>query len=192
MDYKKYNDYELLYKVQENDDYSEKLLYEKYFPVLKGIASEYYHQYCHYGYDMDDFIQEAYLSFQKAVLKYDEQKDYLFYTFVQVCVHRGLLSFCRNISNTRKNLSYYYMVSIEDNPVVDEKADIERLFHQSEMEDFCNRMIFELSDELGPIFELKYNGFNFLEIATLLDIPRSTVEFRFRKIKQYLRKLLES
>jgi len=39
MNYKKINDYELLYMVRENDDYSKDLLYEKYLPIIKSLAN---------------------------------------------------------------------------------------------------------------------------------------------------------
>ena len=191
MEYKKYNDYELLYMVQEKDDFSEKILYRKYYPILKNIAYDYYSHYSHYGYELDDFMQEAYLSFQKAITKFDERQNSLFYTFVCACVHRGLLSFCRNISNTNRNISYQNLVSIEDCPVEDPKSDLSSIIGFIEFERICNQLIFDLPDELSPIFELRYNGFTYNEIGSLLDIPSSTVEFRYRKIRKQLKNIFE-
>ena len=44
MNYKQ-NDYELIYMVRENDEVSQDLLYEKYLPIIKNLASEFYQKY---------------------------------------------------------------------------------------------------------------------------------------------------
>ena len=40
MDYKNINDYEVLYRIEEKDDYAEDIMYKKYFPIIRGIASK--------------------------------------------------------------------------------------------------------------------------------------------------------
>ena len=37
MDYKDYNDYELIYMVRENDDSSYDILFQKYIPIIKRM-----------------------------------------------------------------------------------------------------------------------------------------------------------
>ena len=71
MNYKNYNDYELIYMVREKDDYSEDILLKKYLPVIKSISSEYYLKYKNYCCEYDDFLQEAMIGFQKALVSYD-------------------------------------------------------------------------------------------------------------------------
>ena len=63
MNYKKYNDYELFYKVKECDEVSNGILLKKYLPIIKKIASDAYKGYGCYGYDYDDFLQEGYIGF---------------------------------------------------------------------------------------------------------------------------------
>lgn len=93
MNYKSLNDYELIYMVRESDDSSRDILYEKYMPIISSVSSDYYLKYKDFGCDYDDFLQEAMIGFQKALVSYDENRDNLFYTFVIVCIHRRLLSF---------------------------------------------------------------------------------------------------
>ena len=177
MNYKQ-NDYELIYMVRENDEVSQDLLYEKYLPIIKNLASEFYQKYNSYGYDFDDFFQEALIAFQKSIINFNEEKETLFYTFTVLCIRRALLSFCRNISNKTKNVSNNNYVSIEeyDNIFLDQKADIE--------------LIISLPFENSCIFELRLNGFSYREISILLDIPTSTVEFKNRSAKRKLEQLL--
>ena len=191
MNYKQ-NDYELIYMVRENDEVSQDLLYEKYLPIIKNLASEFYQKYNSYGYDFDDFFQEALIAFQKSIINFNEEKETLFYTFTVLCIRRALLSFCRNISNKTKNVSNNNYVSIEeyDNIFLDQKADIEMISNYYEIEKILKELIISLPFENSCIFELRLNGFSYREISILLDIPTSTVEFKNRSAKRKLEQLL--
>ena len=45
MNYKSFNDYELIYMIRESDESSRNILYEKYMPVISSISSDYYLKY---------------------------------------------------------------------------------------------------------------------------------------------------
>ena len=51
MDYKKFNDYEILYMIKENDEYSRNLIFNKYLPIVKNIASKYYNMLVYLLFD---------------------------------------------------------------------------------------------------------------------------------------------
>lgn len=191
MNYKKYNDYELINKVQENDEDSRSILFEKYTPILFHLAKEYHQKFSDYGYDLDDFLQEARISFYKALSSYDEKKDTLFYSFMILCVRRGLLSFCRNISCTKKNISSRYFVHFDECFVEDEKSNMTTFFQDLNIESICREVLLTLPFEISTVLELKINGFSYREISTLLDIPTSSVEFRCRKARRELKYQLE-
>lgn len=191
MNYKQYNDYELIDQIRENSEDSKNIMVEKYHPIIYHLAEEYYHKFSDYGYDFDDFVQEARISFYKALNSYDDRKNSLFYSFVILCIRRGLLSFCRNISNTRKNLSSRYFIDLDQCYVEDEKSNFSNLFSDREFESLCHEAILKLPFDIGIILELKLNGFTYREISTLLDIPTSTVEFRCRKARKKLRNMLQ-
>ena len=146
MDYKKYNDYELIYMVQEEDDFSRKVLYQKYSPIICNIASDIYKQFGQYGYDYDDFVQEAYIAFQNALISYDSTRNILFYTFVVICIRRRLLSFCRKITRGAKNISFY-SDDFDETFIVDNKSDIGNIFDDLEIQKILHDIIFKLSLE---------------------------------------------
>ncbi len=189
MNYKQYNDYELVYMVRENDDYSRSILYNKYLPLLKKISYEFYSVYKKYGCDYDDFLQEAMMAFERALIKYDDKQETLLYTFVNVCVRRSLITFCRNISNDKNNLPMDSFIDISDASVSD-KVNVEEIFETQELEKLCKKVILDLPVENSTVFELKINGFSYREIGILLDIPSSTAEFKNRKAKSYFKKIL--
>ena len=189
MNYKVYNDYELIYMVRENNDTYD-LLYEKYNPIIRKLSYNYYIRFKDYGYDYDDFLQESNIAFQRAIMKYDDEKDSLFYTFAVVCIKRSLITFCRNISNDRKNIANTFYVDYEDCLVEDIRENISGIFNEKEISSLLKDIILELDIEKSSIFELKLNGFSYREISCLLDIPTSTVEYKYRKIRQYIKKLI--
>lgn len=190
MKYKDYNDYELLYMVRENDDFSKDLLLKKYSPIINKIALEFFNSYKNYGYEYDDFYQEAMLAFNNAVVSYDENKNTLFYTFLVLCIKRALLSFTRNISN--KNINDNLLMELNEYNLIDEKSNIEDIFKDREIQEICKEIIYnpELPIKDTSILELRMNGFTWKEISILLDSSNSSIQFRFRKIKKEVLKYL--
>lgn len=192
MNYKIYNDYELIYMIRENDDYSRDLIFQKYNPIIRKIASDYYSKFSNYGCDYDDFLQEGYISFQKALKYYDESKSCLFYTFALMCINRGLLSFCKRISCIRKNIPSYECVDFDDYSVVDTRVDLDSSIVYKEFENELKKLLFDLPFEIGNVFELRMNEFTYSEISVLLDIPLSTVNFRCKKVRDVIKELADN
>jgi len=190
MDYKKYNDYELIYMVRENDDYSYGTLLNKYLPIIRKIAGDYYKRFDSFGYELDDFIQEGYLGFQKALASFDEKKDILFYTFVTLCINRKIISFCKRITCDKKNISSYYFDDIDKTAVAD-NDDTESLFLEREMISDIWDVIYTFPIEYACVFELKTNMFKYQEISHLLDIPVRTAQFMMRRLYKKIRKELQ-
>lgn len=185
MNYKKYNDYELIYNVRENDDESYDNLFNKYIPIMKRLAYKYYSNYSSYGYDLEDFQQEAYIAFHGAVNNYNERKDILFYTFVILCINRSLLSFCRKISCERKNISNSYLINIDDCNIIG-TSNIEEYCEYCDIVFSFNNIYTKLGLEDSCIFELRYNGFTYKEISELLDLPLRRVQFKIRKVRKII------
>lgn len=189
MKYKNYNDYELIYMVRENDSTSKDLLYQKYFPIISSITHEFYNKYSSYGWEYEDFYQEAIYTFEKCIISYNDSKDTLFYTFLIKCLRRSLISFSRNISNTRKNISNMALVDIDKCEIEDFNTNIDNILDKSEIEEVCKEFIYNplLKCEDTSILELKMNGFTNVEISKLLDISYRGVQSRLRKIKNKLK-----
>lgn len=186
MNYKNYNDYELIYMVRENDDYSYDILFNKYLPIIKNIAKKYYNLYNSYSYDLEDFEQEAYIAFQKAINSFSDSKNAIFYTFVIICIERHLISFCNKISNNKKNISNIFVDSL-DKVEISDSLDIlnDYFIYNSNLKNIWN-IIYNKKIEYISVFELRWNHFSFSEISILLDMPKRKAQSIFRNCILYI------
>ncbi len=57
QNYSQYNDYELVYMVQEENENAYQILYDKYQPLLRQIASRFFSAYRQFGVEYDDLYQ---------------------------------------------------------------------------------------------------------------------------------------
>lgn len=187
MNYKNYNDYELISMVRENDEFSYYSLFEKYKPIVKNISKEFYDRYSDYGYDYDDFIQEGYVGFQNALNKYDSSKGALFYTFVELCIRRRLLSFTKNITLPKRNISNKYFVSLDDLDVRDNSVSLNDELDYEDIMNIIKDVLYSLDLKYTAPFELKMNNFSLKEISTLLEVSINSVSYRVNLVRDEIR-----
>ena len=176
------NDNELIYLIKEKDDYSMKLLFNKYKPIVFRICSAYYIKMKKYGIEFNDLIQEGYYALYKASRMYNSYSDVKFYTYFCNSIRNHLSSYYRNLSVKKHSIlnNSYSLDEINYNNYYIEKN---YMFDKDNFINIKNLFGFEHS----IVFELRYNGFNYKEIAKLLDIPISTVDGRLCKIRKTLR-----
>lgn len=187
MNYKNYNDYELISMVRENDEFSYYSLFEKYKPIVKNISKEFYDRYSDYGYDYDDFIQEGYVGFQNALNKYDSSKGALFYTFVELCIRRRLLSFTKNITLPKRNISNKYFVSLDDLDVRDNSVSLNDELDYEDNMNTIKDVLYSLDLKYTAPFELKMNNFSLKEISILLEVSINSVSYRVNLVRDEIR-----
>lgn len=187
MNYKNYNDYELISMVRENDEFSYYSLFEKYKPIVKNISKEFYDRYSDYGYYYDDFIQEGYVGFQNALNKYDSSKGALFYTFVELCIRRRLLSFTKNITLPKRNISNKYFVSLDDLDVRDNSVSLNDELDYEDTMNTIKDVLYSLDLKYTAPFELKMNNFSLKEISILLEVSINSVSYRVNLVRDEIR-----
>ncbi len=192
MNYKNYNDYELIYMIRENDEVEYDYLFKKYEPLIRNVAGKYGMYVKNNGGDFDDLVQEGFVSLHDAVKSFDESKGVLFYTLANVCIERGMQRYCKKLS-TKKNSFLNNFVNIEllENKLGDYVIDPAIIIEDTASENNFVRCKNLFSFKHSLVFELKYNGFTYKEISRLLDISISTVDKRLCKIKSKLREIRE-
>lgn len=71
MDYKDLNDYEVVYMVKENDDDAREIIFNKYIPIVKKIASNYLAYAKLARIEYDDLVQEGLIALNVAINRYN-------------------------------------------------------------------------------------------------------------------------
>lgn len=189
MKYKDINDYYLVDMICESDDVSYDTLFNKYRPLIRNVAYKFYNQYRDFGYEYEDFIQEANVGFYKSLKYFNANKDVLFYSFLSLCITRQLISFVNKISLHQSN---YILLS-------NDEYDFDVLFRDDfeflksyDIDCLIKEVIYDSPLDYSCVFELKINNFTYWEIQELLDMNFSQAEYRYRKMRLLLKSKLEN
>ena len=105
-------DNDLLDKVADNEIATE-TLFEKYKPLITGIAKKAYYTNQTSGIEVNDLIQEGMIGFSIAINTYDEKQDASFYTFARMCIIRRILSSI-SAANRQKHQILNESLSVEN------------------------------------------------------------------------------
>lgn len=200
MNYKDYNDYELLYLIEEEDEDASALLEKKYMPYIYKEAQTYYKLLN--SYDLQALSFEELISIGKTTLHrtskcFDEKKNILFYTYFTSCLRNSFSIYRRSLFN-KKN--YMFSAKLKEYDIEDvlPLKELEKsknplfLCEKREEEDVLYQFMIDLEGVDRYIFELYYNGFRNREIAVLLDVTVTLVNRVVYKVKQKLKKRLEN
>ena len=189
MKYKDINDYYLVDMICESDDVSYDTLFNKYRPLIRNVAYKFYNQYRDFGYEYEDFIQEANVGFYKSLKYFNANKDVLFYSFLSLCITRQLISFVNKISLHQSN---YILLS-------NDEYDFDVLFRDDfeflksyDIDCLIKEVIYDSPLDYSCVFELKINNFTYWEIQELLDMNFSQAEYRYRKMRLLLKSKIEN
>lgn len=191
--YKDENDFELLYLVKEEDEIAKEMFYEKYRPMVEMKAKKYFSQIQNKGYELNDLIQEGMIGLSNAIKDFDQEEETKFLTFANVCIERSIIDFIREI-NRQKHQALNSSISIDqttpsgrtlldildDNSNNPEKSFI-FLEEQQELKEKSKE---KLTDFERQVFDLRFEGFSYQEIAILLNRSTKSIDRTISRIKQ--------
>lgn len=196
MNYKDFNDYELLDQIYScSEDANEILLY-KYRPLIVSEAKKYI-KYSHGGVDLNDLIQEGLLGLNDAINNFRNEKEANFGTYAKLCVQRKMTNLIRSTMSYKNKMLNDYV------PIDNDEEELDYLLIDNsnnpvdmvEDYDFQNRVLSKMNDNLSDIekevFDLKLKGFSYKEIANLLDKDNKAIDNCIQRIKIKLKKVIE-
>lgn len=202
MNYRNFNDNELLSYISESNEEANTILFKKYEPLIMATAKKMY-KYCKYsGLELNDLVQEGMLGLNLAINHYDEQKDTTFYTFAKKCIERKMISVIMGTKRLKHKI-LNESLSLEgtdgDGRVVgleafisDNKTDPELMIINNEEEtELVYNIRKRLTDFEGQVFELKISDFNYREIAEILDKTPKAIDNALQRIKVKAKEELE-
>lgn len=193
MDYRNFNDYELVYQVKENDEVAYNTLIKKYSHLVDMLAKMYLRKNKNIGIEYDDLYQEGMYGIIRALDDYDSET--LFYTYATLCAKREMERIIK--ANRRKkqmilneSISFNSNISGDNDITLEEVLpsmyDLEKTYNESEFCNIMNSYKYELEFNDSCIYELRMNSFTIKEISILLDMNYKNVDYRLHKIRKKL------
>ncbi len=198
MDYKEYNDEELLSYIREQNEEANELMFKKYKPLIKNIAQKHY-RYNNRGLELSDLIQEGMIALSYAIVSYKSDKDASFYTYAKTCIERRIISIM--VGTTRlKNKYLNESLPIESD---NEKVDLLNFISDDSFNPLTlildyekEQEVYELAKKIlttleFQVFELKLSGFDYKEIADILEVDSKIVDNALQRIRKKLKNNLK-
>ena len=202
MEYKDLNDFELVSYVAYNEEVTD-FLFEKYRPLISSLAKKLYNANQNIGLDYNDLVQEGMVGFSTAINTYSEHKDTLFFTYAKKCIESKMISMIVSASRLKhqilnNSLSMEAIDSEEfnnslDKIIGDKTSNPEDIAIDNEnLLELINSLNQEFTDFESQVFDMKKSGFNYREIAEVLDVDPKKVDNALQRIKAKVRTYLES
>lgn len=192
MDYRDYNDSELLSYIAENSEEANNIIFKKYEPLIVTIAKKMYCQCKNTGLEITDLIQEGRLGLNTAINSYRANKDTIFFTYAKTCIERGIMNLIKGAKRQKNRVlnesmplelpeeeKYKIAALFADNSKNPEKQILEYEIEQ----DLINRIKSTLTNFEQEVFELKLASFSYKEIAEILEKDLKSVDNAIQRIK---------
>ena len=197
MEYKDFNDYELLDYIAEGNEDANNIIIKKYEPLINKIAIKMLAFCKNNGLEKSDLVQEGMIGLNHAIERYHEQKDVLFYTYAKKCIERKIISVVIG-SNRNKNRILNESISYDDDEnmllrfIKAQTLSPEEEILNLEIEEKLLQKIKEILTDLElQVFDLLISGFKYKEIAQILDKDDKSIDNAIQRIKVKIKKILK-
>lgn len=200
MEYKDYNDEELVYLIRENSLEAKDLLLNKYKYIIDALVKKYSPVIRTLGIDFKDVYQEAYLGFTDAINNYDPDKDSSTKTFISLCVQRKIQTALRNASTLKnkilnESLSLEQSYQDEKDPLLYTLGDIKedplfKMIDQEGERDLNEKIRQGLSSFEYEVYSLLINGLDYNEIAVILEKDPKQIDNTIQRIRNKVKKII--
>ena len=188
----------LINSIRKGDKEAGEKLAVKYSPMIKKECRILYIV----GAEMDDLMQEGYISLIKAIYEYDPESNVRFFTYATQCVKNGLRTAVTK-SNRQKNIPLNFYISIYSDDDEDEYKGNAidtlslRLSKNPETE-FINEERFNeimgiINNSLSPmekkVANLFLQGYSYADIGEKLNKDEQSVTNALTRIRRKLKAL---
>ncbi len=202
MEYKDYNDEELVYLIKENSFEAKDLLVAKYKYIIDALIKKYAGIIRVLNLDFKDIYQEAYLGFTDAINSYNPDKDSSLKTFVSLCVQRKIQSALRNASRMKnkilnESLSLEQTFQDEKDPLLytisDKKEDpLLKILDKENEQVLGEKIKATLSSFEYEVYSLMISGLDYNEIALILDKEPKQIDNTIQRIRNKVKKIVDN
>ena len=186
-----YSDEYLIAQSRKGDLSVTDFLLEKYKPLVRSRAASRYLR----GGDLDDLIQEGMIGLYKAIRDYDPENENRasFYTFASICIDRQLLK-AIEASGRQKRKTLDEAVSLTDDEwesYPDSETIPENIVLEKEFADELLQKIYKsLSRMEKVVLDLRIRGYDYREIASILNRSPKQIDNAIQRIRKKIGKLI--
>lgn len=198
MDYRDYNDYELLNYVAEGNEDANNIVYEKYKPLIRSISLKFISNCENTGLELVDLEQEGMIGLTQAINSFSDQKDASFYTYAKTCIRRSIITAVVT-AKRKKHQILNESLSFDNDDISCEKIlkdnqmNPENIIVGLDMEDnLINKIKNKLTDLEDQVFQLMISGFGYKEIAELLDKDKKSIDNTIQRVKSKIRDIINT
>ena len=182
MEYKDFNDYELVSYIHEGNEDANNILIKKYEPLINKISLKML-PYCKSnGLELADLVQEGMIGLNHAIDRYQEQENILFYTYAKKCIENKILNESVSYDDDENKIIKYLQ---DSNP-----SPLEEVMDLETQENLLNKVKNNLTEFEEQVFELHISGFKYKEIAEMLDKTPKSIDNTIQRIKTKIKKQL--
>ncbi len=192
-DFKKINDYEMLFLVSEKNEEAEEILINKYKNLINKYIEAYKNVALQNGLEECDLYQEGLMGLASAIKTFDQSKEASFYTYANICVKTKIQTAIRN-SSSKKNSALNQSVSLDNltnsqttsyyDIICDSKNDIsDKLLKEEEQKRIFKEINKNLTEFERQVLKLKVNSYSNDEISKILQKDKRSIENAINRIR---------
>lgn len=196
-----YNDYELSQMFNENDENAKDLLFEKYSYIIDIILNKYKKTMYALNMDFSEVRQDANLAFTDAVVRYSCERDTSLPTFISLVVERKVQNAVRK-AETVKNKVYTSAYSLDyeydvfQKPLSEIIGDtslepLNNMTKKEEYEELVRKIDGILSPNENDVYKLLIRGFNYQDIARILNKEPKQIDNTIQRVRVKIRDLIK-
>lgn len=196
-----YNDQELSLLFTENDENAKDVLFKKYNYIIEIIINKYKKTIYALNMDINEIRQDANLAFTDAIIKYSREKETSLPTFISLVVERKIQNAVRK-AETIKNKVYLNAYSLDyeydafQKPLSEIIGDnsgepLANMTKKEEYEELVNNINSILSPGENDVYKLLIRGFNYQEIAKILNKEPKQIDNSIQRIRIKIRDLIK-
>ena len=196
-----YNDQELSLLFTENDENAKDVLFKKYNYIIEIIINKYKKTIYALNMDINEIRQDANLAFTDAIIKYSREKETSLPTFISLVVERKIQNAVRK-AETIKNKVYLNAYSLDyeydafQKPLSEIIGDnsgepLANMTKKEEYEELVNNINSILSPGENDVYKLLIRGFNYQEVAKILNKEPKQIDNSIQRIRIKIRDLIK-
>lgn len=188
--YNDYNDYELVFLAQEENEDAINIIYKKYKPIIVKKSKLAIYSTKNSGSEINDVMQEAYLGLEEAIRNFSQNDEATFYTFANLCIDRKISNYIRKMAN-KKNILLNEAIFIDENMenYLRDTTDIENnLIRKVMKEEIINKIYDKFTTLEKEVYNLLIDGYSLAEISSKLDKDIKSIYNTIDRIKQKVKK----